>query len=372
VSAGRLVVLVTTPRLPAGLLSGAAWRALSGADLVGVGRADLPLALALLAEGTAVEVWPDVSAADLLKRSRDSSVVWLAREDGDGSLTRDLADEVVRRAETGESGSEVEILVGSFDPAGSRLLDLVEVMDRLRRDCPWDQEQTHESLVRYLVEEAYETIEAIESGDREHLQEELGDLLLQVMFHARIASEHPDMPFNIDEVAGQAVAKMVRRHPHVFAATESPAACDEATTASAATTASTAEEVQANWETIKAAEKSRQSAMDGIAPGLPALSLAAKVISRRRRAGVSLSVSAAPTPTRASTPDGSTEGGTDSSGTGPLGADPLGEVLFTLVAAAEAAGIDAEQALRRRVAAEMAEVRAVEQRALPGGPGAPG
>ncbi len=320
-SAGRLVVLVTTPRLPAGLLSGAAWRALSGADLVGVGRADLPLALALLAEGTAVEVWPDVSAADLLKRSRDSSVVWLAGEDGDGSLTRDLADEVVRRAETGESGSEVEILVGSFDPVGSRLLDLVEVMDRLRRDCPWDQEQTHESLVRYLVEETYETIEAVETGDRDHLREELGDLLLQVMFHATIASEDSNEPFDIDDIAAEIVEKLIRRHPHVFADVEVSGVGD----------------VEANWETIKAAEKSRTSPFDGIPPGLPALSLASKVVARSAKAD------AGRAPAEGDPPE--------------LSQASLGDALLALVARAHLAGLDPELALRERVRREINQGR---------------
>nr|MBA2717370.1 MazG family protein [Propionibacteriales bacterium] len=111
---------------------------------------------------------------------------------------------------------------------GSRLLDLVTVMDRLRRECPWDQQQSHESLVKYLVEETYETIDAIESGDRQHLREELGDLLLQVMFHARIASEHPDEAFDIDDVAGGIVEKMIRRHPHVFTATSEGAGAADA------------------------------------------------------------------------------------------------------------------------------------------------
>ena len=116
------------------------------------------------------------------------------------------------------------MLHGSYDLPGARLLDLVEVMDRLRRECPWDREQTHQSLLHYLVEEAYETLEAIETGDTDHLREELGDLLLQVMFHARIAAEHPRRGgFTIDDVAAGIVDKLVQRHPHVFADTTSPA-----------------------------------------------------------------------------------------------------------------------------------------------------
>ncbi|HEY7044252.1 MAG TPA: MazG family protein [Nocardioidaceae bacterium] len=200
------------------------------------------------------------------------------------------------------------------------------VMARLRRECPWDQSQTHESLVRYLLEEAYETIEAIETGDRDHLREELGDLLLQVMFHSRIASEHTDEPFDVDDVAGQIVEKLVRRHPHVFGDV----------------TVESAQDVNENWETIKAAEKSRSSAMEGIPPGLPALAWADKVVGRTMSAGLAPSV---PTPDEAA-----------------YTAETLGEVLFALVAAAHAAGIDAEQALRQRVRAEIDAVRNVETR----------
>ena len=202
-------------------------------------------------------------------------------------------------------------------------------MDRLRRECPWDQEQTHESLVRYLVEEAYETVEAIETGDRDHLREELGDLLLQVMFHSRVAAEHAEEPFDIDDVAGQIVEKLVRRHPHVFADVE----------------VSSAQDVNDNWETIKAAEKARTSAVEGIPPGLPALAWADKVIGRTVKAagtGVEPSV---PTPDQTA-----------------YTAETLGEVLFALVAAARAADLDPEQALRQRVRAEIEAVRAADTR----------
>src|SRR5690606_29504925 len=123
---------------------------------------------------------------------------------------------------------------GAYDPPGARLLDLAAVMDRLRRECPWDREQTHQSLVRYLLEETYETIEALETGSADEIREELGDLLFQAFFHARIAEEHPDRPWNIDDVAGGVVEKLVRRHPHVFADVE----------------VADAAEVEANWETI--------------------------------------------------------------------------------------------------------------------------
>ena len=216
-------------------------------------------------------------------------------------------------------------------------------MDRLRQSCPWDQQQTHLSLVQYLVEETYETIEALESGERDHMREELGDLLLQVVFHARIAAEHPEEPFDIDDVAVAIVEKLVRRHPHVFyAASEAGPAGHDTTNAAG---------VQSAWDDIKAAEKQRASTMDGIASGMPALSLAVKVAARSPKArGIDAHTS---TPL-------------------PESAESLGEALFSLAVAAQAAGLDPEQALRDRVRREMAKVRALEQRALPAAPGEPG
>lgn len=327
---GRLVVLLTTPRLPAGLLTGAAWIALREADLVCCSSLETPQASALIAQGVRVEAKPGAGAAQLQSLASGHQVVWLADDADDPPLQTLIARDVVARSQqhpgAGDEPAEVEIMLGSFDPPGARLLDLVEVMDTLRRECPWDQQQTHESLVRYLVEESYETIEAIESGDRDHLREELGDLLLQVMFHARVASQHPDEPFDIDDVAATIVDKLIRRHPHVFAGLEVAGVDD----------------VEANWETIKATENSRTSAMEGIPPGLPALSLAAKVVSRSAAVGLTSSV---PRPAETAYTE-----------------ETLGDVLFALVAAAHAAGIDAEQALRSRARREMADVRAREDR----------
>lgn len=151
---------------------------------------------------------------------------------------------------------------------GERFLDLVEVMDRLRSPggCPWDARQTHDSLVEYLIEEAYETVEAIEESDRELLREELGDLLLQVVFHARIAQEDADDPWTIDDVADGIITKLIRRHPHVFGDVD----------------AETAAQVEANWHAIKAEEKGRESVTDGIPSALPALVHAGKVLSRSK------------------------------------------------------------------------------------------
>ena len=130
---------------------------------------------------------------------------------------------------------------------GARLLDVVAVMDRLRSPggCPWDAKQTHDSLKPYLLEEAYEAYAAIEDGDRADLREELGDVLLQVAFHARLAQEHSE-PWSIDDVAGDLVDKLVRRHPHVFAGAP-------------------ADDLDATWEAMKKAEKGRTSVTDDAA-----------------------------------------------------------------------------------------------------------
>jgi XTP/dITP diphosphohydrolase len=184
------------------------------------------------------------------------------------------------------------------DRPGQRLLDVVAVMDRLRSPggCPWDAQQTHASLMPYLLEEAYETYDALERGDLEHLREELGDLLLQIVFHARISSE---TGWDIDDVAGDLVDKLVRRHPHVFAGAP-------------------ADDLEGSWEALKAAEKGRVSVTEGVPLGQPALSLAAKLQRRAARVG-------APVPTG----DGS-----------------LGGRLWDLVAECAEQGVDPEVALR--------------------------
>ncbi len=159
-------------------------------------------------------------------------------------------------------------------PAGASLLDAVAVMDRLRSPggCPWDAEQTHDSLRQYLVEECFELLEAIEDGDRAALREELGDVLLQVLFHSRVAQEDGADPFSVDDVAASLVAKLVGRHPHVFGGGD-PAVRDAGT-----------QEVR--WEELKQQEKRRESSVDGVATGQPALALAAKLAQRTARAGL--------------------------------------------------------------------------------------
>jgi XTP/dITP diphosphohydrolase len=204
---------------------------------------------------------------------------------------------------------------------GSQLLAAVQVMDRLRSPggCPWDAQQTHGSLAPYLLEEAYETLEAIENDDLAALREELGDLLLQVLFHARLAEEaDPDSRFGIDEVAADLAAKLTRRHPHVFAEVE----------------ADTAEQVASNWEDIKRSEKRRSSATEGVPFNQPALSLAAKLVSRSSRAGLVVPL--------------------------PAG-DGIGERLLAVVAEAVQAGIDPELALRTSAREYRDAIRACER-----------
>ena len=208
---------------------------------------------------------------------------------------------------------------------GERLLDLVEVMDRLRSPggCPWDEKQTHESLVPYLIEETYETLDAIESKDSAALREELGDVLLQVVFHARIAQDG-EQPWSIDDVADGIVTKLISRHPHVFADGD----------------AETPEQVESAWQAIKAREKGRTSVTDGVPMGLPALALAAKLLSRARNGHVAVDVpsSAAADEVVGSLPDSAA----------------YGDLLLGLVAAGAERGWEAETALRdanRRYAA---------------------
>jgi XTP/dITP diphosphohydrolase len=153
----------------------------------------------------------------------------------------------------------------------SAVEQLVQVIDQLRSPggCPWDAEQTHESLARYLLEETYEALEAMDQGDLGSLREELGDLLLQVVFHARIAQE-TDATFSLDAIAQGVVDKLVRRHPHVFT--------DLVVTSS--------EELEANWAKVKQEEKQRESVTDGVPQAMPALQLATQLIYRARKSGI--------------------------------------------------------------------------------------
>jgi XTP/dITP diphosphohydrolase len=195
---------------------------------------------------------------------------------------------------------------------------LVEVMARLRRECPWDAQQTHRSLVQYLIEETAETIEAIEDADQDHLREELGDLLLQVIFHAEIASEQ--IPgFTVDDIARGIADKLISRHPYVFATAEVPS------------------DLHFTWEQRKVAEKGRTSALQGIPDQLSALARANKIISRMRSRRLAVAL-----------PDE------------PTSAAEVGAQLLALAARAHAAGIDPDQALRDAVRALEAQVREAE------------
>ena len=315
----RLTLLLTSPRVAPGLLTRDAWDAVASADRVACSDDAQPLARVVVATGRPVDVLP-ASVGALLDVAASGDLLWLASDEEASRLPTELATALVSAGASGRSLPEVEVLHGSYDVPGARLLDLVTVMDRLRMDCPWDREQTHRSLARYLLEETYETLEAIESGDPPHLREELGDLLLQVVFHARVASEDPsETGFTIDDVAGGIVDKLVSRHPHVFARSK------EADLPSLG-------EVEANWETLKAAEKGRASALEGIPVTLPALALADKVLGRAARLGV------AP----------------------PPAGDGLGEDLLALVVRAREAGLDPEQELRDAVRRLAEAVRAAE------------
>ena len=220
------------------------------------------------------------------------------------------------------------------DPAGSRFIDLVALMDRLRSPggCPWDAKQTHASLVEYLIEEAYEAVEAIEVQDRAGLREELGDLLLQVVFHARIAEEDVDDPWDIDQVAQGIIDKLIRRHPHVF---------EEARPGSDA-------ELEATWHALKAKEKGRTSVTDGIPTSLPALLLAGKVLNRT----VAYADEIGPSPWHQAAMD-ALAGVTDEA--------DLGEVLLAMVAIAREQGWDAEAGMRSAARNRIEQVRRIEQ-----------
>jgi len=225
-------ILVLSPRIPVGLMTAAAWDAVREASSV-VAATDGPHVRALRDAGVEVSIGP---------RPSTSGAVWIP-EPGDLAWAAELAEAMLDG--TAPDDDETEVITGSFDPPGARFLDLVEVMRRLRRDCAWTREQTHASLAPYLAEESEETLEAIESGDTDHLREELGDLLLQVVFHSVIATE--DEPgWDVDDVAAGITEKLIRRNPHVFPSPDGHLS-----------DASTIDEIAEQWERIKAEEKGR-------------------------------------------------------------------------------------------------------------------
>ena len=376
-TAGQLILLVTSPRVAPGLLTLSAWDTLRGAARVLSGSADHPQLPALADAGITIDILavpvpagpvpagpvpavspsaglapvgpgpvsaarPERQLARLLAAAAaqaNGPVVWLAggparpalgtgTADGTGALLSALS-------ELEPPAPAVTVLVGAADLPGARLLDLVATMAILRAECPWDAKQTHESLAPHLLEEPYEALEALESGDQRALREELGDVLLQVVFHAQVASERDDgTGYTVDDIADGIVAKLVRRHPHVFA--------DVAV--------SGADEVTQNWDAIKKAERAEKaapgdaaaSALDGVPFGQPALALAAQLQRRAARAAIPPELAQA----------------------GPDGGDPateLGDRLFGLVAAARAEGLDPETELRAAARSYTERVRAWEQ-----------
>lgn len=301
---GRIVLVACSARVAPGLLSWPAWQALRSGP-VSTAEGDCPQLPFLSAAGIEVAVVPAPDPRALhLRAGAGETVVWLAPG---AELVRALGTIAV----TG--GASLELVHGSYDPPGARLLDVVAVMDRLRSPggCRWDAEQTHASLMPYLLEEAYETYEALEDGDQTGLREELGDLLLQVVFHARLAQE-AEQPWSIDDVAGDLVDKLVRRHPHVFAGAD-------------------ADDLEGSWEELKTAEKGRTSVTEGVPLSQPALALAAQLQKRATRLGAA----------------------------GPV-YDGLGGQLWELVARCREAGVDPEAALRTTARAFRDRLASVE------------
>lgn len=311
---GRIVLLTASHRVAPGLLSWPAWQTLRAADRVLCAERDHPQLPYLEEAGVAVEHDAPTAEALVDECAGGRTVVVLVSGEGNQPLTDGLA-------RLGGSGRvrmpDLELLPGSYDLPGARLLDLVQVMDRIRLECPWTSQKTHQGLAKYAIEEAYELVEAIEDGDREELREELGDVLLQVVFHARIAQEDQEEPFGIDDVAATIVEKLIHRHPHVFG--------DE--------TAETPEDVHAHWLRTKAIEKQRASVTDGVPLGQPGLALAAKLGSRVRSAGLDVALP---------------------------GGEGVGHRLLALAVDAERDGTDPEAALRAAARAYRDVIRAAE------------
>jgi XTP/dITP diphosphohydrolase len=305
-----------------GLLSFAAWRVLREADRVvcpDPGHPQLPY---LAEAGVAVEKAAPTGQELVDATAGGRTVVYLPP---DGGADPSVTDELARLGGSGRVAMpDLELLPGSYDVPGARLLDAVEVMRTLRDACPWSSTRTHKDLAPYAIEETYELVEAVEEGDRSAVREELGDVLLQVLFHAAIAEEHPEEPFGIDDVAAGLVAKLIHRHPHIYG--------DEV--------AETPEQVQANWVRLKGEEKARDSVTDGVPLASPALALGAKLAGRARAAGLPLP----PAPPV------------------PLDGDEaaLGDHLLAEAAAAQAAGLDPEAALRHAARRYRAAIRAAE------------
>ncbi|MBL7522051.1 MazG family protein, partial [Frankia sp. CNm7] len=349
----RVTLLETSARVAPGLLTAEAWdlvrrvpvRCADGehpllAPLRAAGVEPRPLPTpAGAADGdaaTSPAPSPVDPAASLVTQLRAEAVdagadeiVWLLDPVGGWPGPRASLDGGLRAfAATRGAAEHARILAGTHDVAGSSLLDAVAVMDRLRSPggCPWDAEQTHASLAPYLLEEAYEAYQAIEDVAPAELREELGDVLMQVVFHARVAQEATDGPvgeggsrFDVDEVAAGLVNKLVRRHPHVFG--------DVAVAG--------ADEVLTNWDAIKAAEKGRRSVTEGVPLSQPALALALKLQKRADKIGV---------PADRVLPEGADApaGAVAAALAGELAEPGIGDLLFAAVALAAPARVDPE------------------------------
>lgn len=227
------------------------------------------------------------------------------------------------------------------DQAHPKLEELIAVLHRLRAPggCAWDQEQTHASLVQYLVEETYELVDAIETGSRDDLIEELGDVLYQVIFHSDIAAHTPGEDFSLEDVAERMTAKMVGRHPHVFGDDEARAAMG----------IRTGDDVVAVWDELKKVDKpGRTSVLEGIPQAMPALALADKLLGRAQRVGL------------AGVADRAAAGATDVAAIETE--DELGTLLLAIVSSARAAGLDSERALRTALRGLQEEIREAEAR----------
>ncbi|WP_018502114.1 nucleoside triphosphate pyrophosphohydrolase [Parafrankia discariae] len=368
----RITLVSTSARVAPGLLTAAAWDVLRSAR-VWTASPDHPQAAALREAGVEVSVLRSASPAepgvevDPVAELRAAAgpgaeVAWLldpvsptaadrvlraAARAGRDAAGRDAAG----RDHLAWPGVEVELLVATRELPGSALLDAVAVMDRLRSPggCPWDAEQTHVSLAPYLLEEAYEAYQAIEDGDLAELREELGDVLMQVLFHARVAAEAGGAGWDVDDVAAGLTAKLVRRHPHVFG--------DVAV--------SGADDVVTNWDAIKAVEKGRKSVTEGVPLSAPALFLTAKLLRRAAKLGL---------PPELALPRHPADNGTDAdaartasdagagvphlvaelareigtAGAGTGAEERIGDLLFAAVVLAGERGVDPETALRGR------------------------
>ena len=301
-----LIVLATSPRVAPGLLSWPAWEALRSAAVV-LAPARHPLLPALDEARIAYRVAEEPPSGS--DEAPGGVTVWLPTPGTDPPLPEGA-----------------RLIHGSTDLPGAHFIDLVATMDRLRVQCPWDARQTHASLAPHLLEESYEAVEALEAGDQRALREELGDVLMQPVFHARIAAERGDQTgYTIDDVADGITAKLIRRHPHVFGDV----------------TVSGADEVKANWDEIKRKEKTDLaertgvpaagdaivSALDGVPFGQPALALAAQLQRRAARAGA---------PEELARLDGPAA----------MPGDGIGVELFRLVARARELDLDPEMELR--------------------------